>query len=384
MTNRLNVMIVDDSEDDRDLYKRLLTKQGGDTRYRYFEVASAREAIAQCQSVSVDCILLDFSLPGRNGLELLEELQVHESHLPVVMLTGQGNEKIAADSIKGGAQEYLTKNDLTGSALQRVILNTVERVALLRKIDDHQADLATFANVLAHDLKAPINVIRGMNELIQEAIEEECYDEVEEFSDRIERSARRASELIDTLRIYNKSSNTDRPLQSVSLVDLLQDALNNLHFDIAESRADIAHAPLPTVLADPPQIVQLLQNLIGNSIKYCKADKPQIHIDAHEKGDFWQIDIRDNGIGLDEEDLVSIFKPFHRAHSDDEYAGTGLGLATCRRILDRHRGKIWCQAVKGKGSTFSFSLLQAAHNVLPDVSETQEIVQFEQKISLSG
>ena len=291
MIDRLNVMIVDDSEDDRDLYKRLLAKQGGDADYRYFEAATAKEAVMLCQSVSVDCILLDFNMPGRNGLELLEELRTNEKHMPVVMLTGQGNEKIAAESIKSGAQEYLSKNDLTGSALHRVIHNTVERVKLRRKVDEHRADLATFANVLAHDLKAPINVIRGMNDLIQEAIDEGCFDEVREFSDRIERSALRTSQLIDTLRIYNKSSNTDRPLTVACLEDLLQDALNNLHFDIEAKQAEITHAELPSVLADPPQIVQLLQNLIGNSIKYCKADKPVIHIDAQENGEFWQVDI---------------------------------------------------------------------------------------------
>ncbi len=384
MIDRLNVMIVDDSEDDRDLYKRLLAKQDGGAEYRYFEAGTAKDAIMLCQSVSVDCILLDFNMPGRNGLELLEELRSNEKHMPVVMLTGQGNEKIAAESIKGGAQEYLSKNDLTGSALQRVIHNTVERVKLRRKVDEHRADLATFANVLAHDLKAPINVIRGMNELIQEAIEEGCFDEVKEFSDRIERSARRTSELIDTLRIYNRSSNTDRPLEVVCLEDLLQDALNNLHFDIEEKQAEITHSELPSVLADPPQIVQLLQNLIGNSIKYCKADKPVIHIDAQENGDFWQVDVRDNGIGLEEEDLVAIFKPFHRAHSEDEFAGTGLGLATCRRILDRHRGRIWCDSEKGTGSTFSFSLLKAAGNVQPNEKEKKALFDFEQPMAMSG
>nr|WP_321444135.1 ATP-binding protein [uncultured Cohaesibacter sp.] len=384
MIDRLNVMIVDDSEDDRDLYKRLLAKQGGDADYRYFEAATAKDAVMLCQSVSVDCILLDFNMPGRNGLELLEELRTNEKHMPVVMLTGQGNEKIAAESIKGGAQEYLSKNDLTGSALHRVIHNTVERVKLRRKVDEHRADLATFANVLAHDLKAPINVIRGMNDLIQEAIEQGCFDEVKEFSDRIERSALRTSQLIDTLRIYNRSSNTDRPLAVVCLEDLLQDALNNLHFDIEEKQAEITHGELPSVLADPPQIVQLLQNLIGNSIKYCKADKPVIHIDAQENGEFWQVDIRDNGIGLEEEDLVAIFKPFHRAHSEDEFAGTGLGLATCKRILDRHRGRIWCDSEKGTGSTFSFSLLKAAGNAQSNENENQVLLDLEEPMAMSG
>lgn len=358
MTDTINVLIVDDSEDDRDLYMRLLAKD--DVRpYRFFEASRASEAIESFNSLDIDCVLLDYHMPGRDGMQVLGELKNHQKHVPVVMLTGQGNEKIAANAIKNGAQDYLSKSDITASALHRVISNTVERTEMLRKIDAQQDDLATFASILAHDLKAPINVIWGMNNLIKEALEEESYDEIEELTDRIERSTRLTRELIDTLRVYNKSSNSSKPLVEASLNELLQDALSNLHFEIQQSQAEISYGSLPTVLADPPQIVQLLQNLIGNGIKYCEAVPPKIAISAELVGDYWQINLEDNGIGIEQDSLQTIFKPFTRLHSDDEYTGTGLGLATCRRILDRHRGKIWCESEQSKGSTFHFCLLNA-------------------------
>ncbi|WP_180966716.1 sensor histidine kinase [Cohaesibacter celericrescens] len=359
MVDSINLLIVDDCEDDREMYIRHL-RSDDEFSYRFIEAETADEALLLYQANTIHGILLDFSLPGRDGTQVLADLKKLDNHIPAVMLTGQGNEKVAADAIKLGAQDYLTKSDVTAAALKRVVHNAIERVEMLRKIDLQQDDLSAFAGVLAHDLKAPINVIRGMNELIVEALNEQDYDSVSELTVRIERSTRRMSELIDTLRVYNKSSNNNRPLLDTSLEILLEDALINLELDIQKRGARITHDPLPNVMGDPPQIIQLMQNLIANGIKYSNAPTPEVHISAELVENAWRIGVKDNGIGIQEEDLQVIFQPFKRLHGYDEYRGSGLGLATCRKILDRHRCKIWCDSEAGKGTTFYFTLPVAA------------------------
>ena len=136
----------------------------------------------------------------------------------------------------------------------------------------------------------------------------------------------------------------------------LGQALDNLQSSIQEKGAEIVHGKLPTVRADAAQLAQLFQNLIGNALKFHGEATPKIHVDARRVGDYWQFSVRDNGIGIDAKFQNQIFEVFQRLHAQKEYAGTGIGLAICKRIVDRHGGRIWVESEPEQGATFHFTI----------------------------
>jgi chemotaxis family two-component system sensor kinase Cph1 len=144
----------------------------------------------------------------------------------------------------------------------------------------------------------------------------------------------------------------------------LQEALSNLSVAIRESGAQITHDPLPTVMGDATQLVQLFQNLIGNALKFRREEPPEIHIRAEPKDGFWRLSVQDNGIGIESKYSDRIFVVFQRLHGRVAYPGTGIGLAICKKIVERHGGTIWVESELGKGSTFHFTLSESRENAM--------------------
>ena len=354
MSRRLDILIVDDSEDDRELYSRFMSSET-DIDWRIFEAETGAKGLEIYRSHDIDCVLLDYSLPGQDGLEVLREFKGGSLHVPIVILTGQGNEAIATEAMKNGAQDYLPKGSLTPEALVRSVCNTVERVRMLRRIEEQQEARRTFARMMAHDLKEPLNVIRGMNRLIAEAARENEPDEIPELSQRVDRAARRMTELIDTLRKFEKASEGTFEFKPVAMDDMARDAIANLDTVIEARGAEVVIGHLPDVVACPPLMVQLLQNLFANAIKYCEAPSPRVQVYGSDTRDAWEFVIEDNGIGIPDEFREYIFEPLHRLHGYDEYEGSGIGLATCRKIVQRHGGRIWCRDAS-TGTAFHFTI----------------------------
>jgi light-regulated signal transduction histidine kinase (bacteriophytochrome) len=145
-------------------------------------------------------------------------------------------------------------------------------------------------------------------------------------------------------------------LQPIDCETLLSKVLGNLKIAITESRTRVTHAPLPTVMGDEIQLMQLLQNLIGNAIKFRREESPQVHILTEQTQNEWVFSIRDNGIGMEAEYFDRIFTIFQRLHSKSEYPGTGIGLAVCKKIVERHGGRIWVESTPGVGSAFYFTI----------------------------
>ena len=162
--------------------------------------------------------------------------------------------------------------------------------------------------------------------------------------------------LIDDVLAYSKVDVQGIEFERTDVAGALQKALASLRTRIAESGATIAHDPLPTVMADGTQLMQLFQNLIGNAIKFRSAAAPQIHVGAERQEDAWLFSVRDNGIGIDEQFFDRIFVIFQRLHTRDEYQGTGMGLAICKKIIECHRGRIWVESELGRGATFYFTI----------------------------
>jgi hypothetical protein len=168
--------------------------------------------------------------------------------------------------------------------------------------------------------------------------------------------ARRMQDLINDLLTYSRVGTQGKPFAPTDCEQALAGALANLRLAVEESGAVITHDPLPTLCADGGQLAQVFQNLISNALKFCGTGPPRIHVGAECREGEWLIRVTDNGIGIDPQYFGRIFMIFQRLHTRDEYPGTGIGLALCKKIVERHGGRIWVESVTGKGSTFCFTL----------------------------
>ena len=220
-------------------------------------------------------------------------------------------------------------------------------------------ELSSFGHVLAHDLKAPIRTITGFVELLRKAIADGQRDKVDKYFDFINDASLSMQDLIDTLSEYTKIDNKGVEFAEINMMTVVESVLGNLHQDIELSEAKVTFSDLPTVIGNQPQLIQLLQNIVGNALKYCRDRKPVITISVEKRQERWQFSIQDNGIGFNNKYSKEVFEPFKRLQGASEYKGTGLGLATCKKIIDRHQGKIWCSSEEGLGTCFFFTLKSA-------------------------
>jgi len=352
----LRVLIADDNEADRELIKACLEQAG--LRAIVHEAATGPNVIALYQSVHADCVLLDIFLPGTSGIEVLEQLKALDIHAPVIMLTGFGSENLAVAAMKAGAKDYMPKVNVNPQSISRSIRNVVDRVAMLRKIDAQHEELESFARVLAHDLTAPVTALQGSAALLTHEVSNapRNLEKIGRLSAAIARNARRMGAFITTLTEYTSVDGVVE-FGSVSMKRVLDDVLAVLEVKIRERNATVTHDALPEVAGNSVLLTQLLQNLVSNALKYCETT-PRIHVGASRADDGgWLFSVRDNGIGIAEENLQQVFRPFKRLHRNDSYGGMGLGLATCKRIVEqRHHGRLWCESQFGSGTTFFFTI----------------------------
>jgi PAS domain S-box-containing protein len=223
------------------------------------------------------------------------------------------------------------------------------------QLEQSNRDLQDFAYVASHDLQEPLRMVSSYVQLLEKRYKDKLDDNAKEFIYYAVDGAKRMQQLVNDLLSYSRVASQHKLQKEVSVEKVLGKALRNLEFRIGETKAKITHDRLPSLTVDETQLVQLFQNLIGNALKFCKG-QPAIHVGLGEQGDMWRFCVRDNGIGMKAEELERIFKPFQRLHSREEYEGTGIGLSVCRRIVERHGGRIWVESELGKGSTFFFTL----------------------------
>lgn len=224
-----------------------------------------------------------------------------------------------------------------------------------RDLERSNQDLERFAYSASHDLQEPLRVVKGYLELMQRHILDHPDPKCNEFVGLAMDGTVRMQRLISDLLQYSRVGTRGAPMVLFPLEDALVEAIKNLRVAVNESGAEITHESLPTLLADRGQIVQVFQNLLANAIKFHGAEKPRIQVAARAKDKLWEIAIRDNGIGIDPRFIPRLFNIFQRLHGE-EYPGTGIGLALCRRIIERHGGSIWVDSAPGQGSTFRFTL----------------------------
>ena len=225
-------------------------------------------------------------------------------------------------------------------------------------------DLERFAYVASHDLKEPLRMVSNFCQLLEQKYRESMDDEGKEYIRYSIEGTKRMQLLIDDLLAYARVGTRGNPFAHLDGNEVLKEILTNIRMMIDERKAVVTFDPLPVVYGDVVQIGQVLQNLITNAVKFQKKDSaPQVHVSAVRTSGEVVFSVRDNGIGIDPRHFGKLFNLFQRLHGREEYSGTGIGLAVCKRIIGRHKGRIWVESEPGKGSTFFFSL--------PDVSERQ-------------
>ena len=223
-------------------------------------------------------------------------------------------------------------------------------------------DLEHFAYMASHDLQEPLRAIRGHLQLLTRAYKGKLGTDADDYIHYAVDGAKRMSDVIDSLLTYSRVGRDEKPLRPVNAEISLRHALQVLDDVIHANGAIVTNDPLPTVMADEIQLAQVFQNLIGNGIKFHREAPPRIHISAKKEDKAWLFSVQDNGIGIEPEYKEKIFKIFTRLHGVSEYPGSGIGLAICKRVIERFGGEICLESEVGKGTAFLFKLPDAEPN----------------------
>lgn len=249
--------------------------------------------------------------------------------------------------------------EVTNKMIENVSTEITERKRVEKKLKETMAELARsnaeleqFAYVASHDLQEPLRMVSSYVQLLAQRYKGKLDTDADEFIAFAVDGATSMQRLIHDLLTYSRVGTKGKPFEPTDCNAVLGQVLFNLSAAIEESRAVITNDDLPTVMADEGQLVQLFQNLVGNAIKFRGEDPPRIHISAKQNNNECVLSVSDNGIGIDPEYYERIFVIFQRLHGKNHYSGTGIGLAVCKRIVDRHGGRIWLESQPGKGSTF--------------------------------
>ncbi len=246
-------------------------------------------------------------------------------------------------------------------ANSRLHAQTVERDMILQQQAEElirsNADLEQFAYAASHDLQEPLRVIAGYVHLLEERYADQLDDDARDFIGFTVDATHRMRTLINDLLEYSRVESHGNPFETVDCNSALSEAMADLEVSISESEATITSDRLPEVFGDPVQIAHVLENLIANAIKFRREDAaPLIHVSSGRNGEGWQISVRDNGIGIRPRYHDRIFGMFKRAHKRSKYPGTGIGLALCSKMVERHGGRMWVESEVGQGSTFHFTI----------------------------
>jgi signal transduction histidine kinase len=355
----LRVLVVEDEPADVELVLRALRQAGYEASG---DVAQTAEEFTDLvRENSYDVVLADYKLPNWKGMESVEALRREELDVPVIVVSGVLGDLTAVECIKQGAADYVLKDHLARlpEKVRRAMRDKrlrEERKQALAELARSNQDLEQFAYVASHDLQEPLRMVATYTQLLEERYRGQLDADADKFIHYAVDGALRMQTLVQDLLAFSRVGRQGTDLQSTDCNGVVEMAVKNLQAAVDKSGAQVTHDHLPVVVADGSQLLQVFQNLIGNAIKFRGSEPPAIHVSARRRGMEWVFSVADNGIGIAPEHTEIIFAIFKRLHTRAEYPGSGIGLAICKKIIERQGGKIWVESQPGKGSTFKLTL----------------------------
>ncbi|GEM_PF-4857404 len=313
----------------------------------------------------IDVILIDLATPLKSDTDALIGIREKHPSIPFVALSFFDENEFDLSNAGIEPRNILYKHKLNGKMLIKSLKHAIDHEDLIQQLQSQKLelersnrDLEKFSYAVSHDLREPLRSISGFIQLLSKRYHGALDAKADHYIERLNAAAENMQAMITSVLEYSRISTHAEPFKLVDCNEILDHAKGNLEVAIAETGTKITHDPLPQVYADFLQLLRVFQNLIANSIKFSSKDKniPQIHVGVGKKGDFYEFSIKDNGIGIDSKYFDRIFTIFQRLHKESEYPGYGVGLAMCKRIIERHGGTIRIESEQGKGATFFFTI----------------------------
>jgi signal transduction histidine kinase len=363
---KLRVLLVEDNALDAALVVRALHKDGFDVSADVVQDEAAFTKALHARPPEV--VLADYNLPNWKGMEALNALRKEGLDIPMVLVSGALGDVTAVECIRQGATDYVLKDGLARlpEVIRRALREKAERSLrhqmeedLARKVDElarSNADLEQFAYVASHDLQEPLRMVTAYTQLLSERYRGKLDDNADKYIGYASEGAQRMQVLIQDLLAFSRVGRNGVASGTVDCNAVMIDVLQTLATAIQESRAVVTYGELPTVWAERTQMTQVFQNLIGNAIKFRGKEPPVISVQAEKTPQRWQFSVSDNGIGIAPEYAENIFVVFQRLHARTEYPGNGIGLAICKKVVERSGGKIWVESQPNSGSSFRFTI----------------------------
>ena len=368
------ILIVDDMPANLEVVTSHLERQG----YRAVVALSGDEGIERAEYVQPDLILLDVMMPGIDGFEICRRLKAGDRTraIPVIFMTALSDTTDKLAGFAAGAVDYVTK-PLNGAEVLARIESHLALYALRRQLAAQNAQLQQeiavraeaeaalqrsntefeqLAYVASHDMQEPLRKIASYLQLLSQRYQGQLDADADEFIGYAVDGAKRMQALINDLLAFSRVGTKAKPFAPADCGLIVKTALADLQFSIEDAGARVDVGDLPMVMGDATQLSQLFRNLISNAIKFRRDEPPVVRVTSERSEAFWRFTVSDNGIGIAAEYFERIFVIFQRLHGRSQYAGTGIGLAICKKIVERHGGQIEVRSVEGEGSEFAFTL----------------------------
>ncbi len=368
----IKVLLIEDSKFAIQLTKKMLDEEKSDRFNTELRCADSLAAgLEYLRGDKIDIVLLDLTLPDSQELNTFKKVKAQVPDIPIVVMSGLEDERIAMDAVKKGAQDYLVKGRIDRNLLKRSILYAIERNRAekqirrlnleleksLMELKEVNKELEAFSYSVSHDLRAPLRAITGFSNILLEDYTDTLDAEGKRLLNVIQSNTKKMGQLIDDLLSFSRLGRKEIKKSNVNMEDLAKSIFEELRIIDPERITKLNLQTLPPARGDPTLIREVFVNLLTNAIKFTKNTlNAVIEIGGESKGRENIYYVKDNGVGFDMEYVNKLFGVFQRLHSDKEFEGTGVGLAIVQRVIHRHGGKVWAEGKVNEGATFYFTL----------------------------